>query len=467
MNTVTEHGLSEPQLSIQTDADTWTLHLPDLLAGYYDALQNPAFLHISTALRLSGAVDAGRLEWSFRQFTRRHRVLRSRFVIDADGRRCALIDDRLEALFRTEELNGHNVEDTDAALARLEKFVAERFDLANGPLARMLLLKVSAGDFLMVLVVHHCVFDWWSGGIALREILSLYETNDASSAASLPALPLQFPEFARSRNRWQESPSASAQLAYWRRRFTGADKPFFLPTDEPELAEPTGNELPVAGNLSVEMSAALRDLATQERTGLFITTLTAFALALAQWRGHPESYICVTRNGRTRAPLMNLVGCFFDTWTLRAPWPQRCSFRDAVRIVRDAYTEALPNFDVPSQLQMETLSAAAGTLYGATLFNYVNTGKRPATGKPTSPSLRFPSGLRISPFPRLARTPHMEPSVGTVLTINVVESGDAVEWWLQHNPAKFRASTIEKFSAATARLLAQGATEADAPIDGI
>ena len=446
---------------------SWSLFLPALMASYYDSLRRPEFLHVSSILRLSDRVCASSLEQSFKLLVRRHHVLRSRFVLQKEGNRQAMVDDGIDVTLLTHDSSSAppgQVE--ELAQLKVDEFIRERFELEKGPLVRILLIKLHPTDFLMVFVAHHCVFDWWSFNVALREVFSWYESQQSGRVPSLPIMGLQFPEFAQSRSEGK-TPSLNSKLAYWQKRFAGTCKPFFLPLDHPPTIDGGAKVKPVSDGLSPELTATLRILAREERSSLFVVILAGFALALAQWRQHHESHVWVLHNGRTRAPLINLVGCFFDTWAMRAVWPDLCSYRNAIRIVQEAYTGALANLEVPSETQAAMLiEASGGNLSGATLFNYVAAGRTAERdGKMLSDTLQLPSGLRVKPVKYTSRHAFIEPIVGTVLTINVTELGDSVTWWLQHDPTSFKFETIELFSNATARILKQAAADANAVVD--
>ena len=53
----------------------------------------------------------------------------------------------------------------------------EPFDLSKGKLFRATVLRVSEGEHVLVLVMHHMVSDGWSLGLLVRELAELYAGN--------------------------------------------------------------------------------------------------------------------------------------------------------------------------------------------------------------------------------------------------------------------------------------------------
>ena len=70
------------------------------------------------------------------------------------------------------------------------------FHLVHGPLFRATLLKLDAEDHLLLVTVHHIVSDGWSTGVLLRELDALYAACASGRPSPLPALPIQYGDFA-------------------------------------------------------------------------------------------------------------------------------------------------------------------------------------------------------------------------------------------------------------------------------
>ncbi|HEY1917839.1 MAG TPA: AMP-binding protein [Streptosporangiaceae bacterium] len=65
------------------------------------------------------------------------------------------------------------------------------FDLAGGPLLRARLVRLAAEDHVLLITVHHVVFDGYSAGILVQDLAALYAaqvTGEPSGLAELPVL---------------------------------------------------------------------------------------------------------------------------------------------------------------------------------------------------------------------------------------------------------------------------------------
>ncbi len=81
---------------------------------------------------------------------------------------------------------------------------------------------------MLVLVIHHIVADGWSMGVLWRELAALY----AGRGEQLPALPVQYADYAQWQRAVLQGEVLNRQLAYWRARLANLTT-LELPTDRP------------------------------------------------------------------------------------------------------------------------------------------------------------------------------------------------------------------------------------------
>src|SRR5262249_12263030 len=105
------------------------------------------------------------------------------------------------------------------------------FDLAQGPMLRAVLLRVSAQRHVALFAMHHIASDAWSMGVMVREVGALYPALLAGRPSPLSELPVQYADYALWQHRWQESGALEAQLAFWREELAGAPAILTLPAD--------------------------------------------------------------------------------------------------------------------------------------------------------------------------------------------------------------------------------------------
>ncbi|EGH34475.1 amino acid adenylation, partial [Pseudomonas syringae pv. japonica str. M301072] len=96
------------------------------------------------------------------------------------------------------------------------------FDLTRGPLIRGCLLQVEDARHVLLLTVHHIVSDGWSMGVLTRELLALYPALRRGETDPLPALSIQYADYALWQQGWMSGERLQHQAAYWRQVLEGA-----------------------------------------------------------------------------------------------------------------------------------------------------------------------------------------------------------------------------------------------------
>ncbi len=186
------------------------------------------------AFRLSGPLAPGALEASLNEIFRRHEALRTTFAEGTDGEPRQVVAPFWPAGLPRVDLAGLPPAAAAAEASRLAGEDARRsFDLARGPVARAVLLRLGRREHHLLFSCHHIAFDGWSVGVFQRELGALYGAFVAGRPSPLAELPIQYGDFAVWQRRWLAGEILAAQLAYWRQRLAGAPGVLELPADRP------------------------------------------------------------------------------------------------------------------------------------------------------------------------------------------------------------------------------------------
>ncbi|MBT8224364.1 MAG: non-ribosomal peptide synthetase, partial [Dactylosporangium sp.] len=122
---------------------------------------------LAVALDLTGPLDLTALETACQSVVSRHEALRLAVAESDAGPRLveAGAPPRLERRVHTADL--------------VDSLLATPFDLARGPLVRMILAERSPERHLLVVVAHHLVFDGMSKEILVRDLAAAYRPGPA------------------------------------------------------------------------------------------------------------------------------------------------------------------------------------------------------------------------------------------------------------------------------------------------
>ncbi|MDB4951182.1 MAG: tycC3, partial [Gemmatimonadetes bacterium] len=303
--------------------------------------------NLPAALRLRGPLDERALERSLAELVRRHESLRTTFGSEG-GEPVQVIHPPREWVLVVEDLSTLPAGEREREAGRHARVEAERpFDLAAGPLFRARLLRLGDGEHVLLLVVHHVVFDGWSTGVLLRELGAIYTAFARGRPSPLPEPGLQYADYAGWQGEHLRSGRLDAQLAYWRERLSGAPALLELPTDRPRPAAPSHRGAVEHREVPAALARRLRALGRQEGATPFMVLLAAFQLLLSKHSGEEDVVVGSPIAGRTRAELEGLVGFFVNTLALRTDLSGDPSFRELLGRVRGVTLGAYAHQELP------------------------------------------------------------------------------------------------------------------------
>ena len=190
---------------------------------------------------------------------------------------------------RVIDLEGLPASERERLVSKLSPEQRQRpFDLARGPLLRVVVLRVSEHDHAIVLTTHHIVSDAWSLDILIREIIELYTAFAEGRPSPLAELPYQYADFAIWQRQWLTGPVLERHLDYWRQHLAGAPHVLALPADRQRPAVFTGRGSHESLMLSPELTHSLRALGRRKGVTLFMMMLAAYEVLLSRYSGQTD-----------------------------------------------------------------------------------------------------------------------------------------------------------------------------------
>ncbi|HEX2093471.1 MAG TPA: amino acid adenylation domain-containing protein, partial [Longimicrobiaceae bacterium] len=291
--------------------------------------------HIQRRLRLRGELDRGALVRALERIVARHEVLRTTFP-QVGGEPVQRIWDEGEQGFALAEHDLAGYPETEEELRRL---LAEEgrvpFDLERGPLIRGCLVGLGEGEHVLQVTMHHIVSDGWSMEVFTRELSELYGAYRRGEADPLPALPVQYGDYAVWQRRWMEGEVLRQQAEYWKRTLSGAPELLELPTDHPRPAQQDFAGSFVRVELDEALTAGLKALSQRQGTTLFMTLLAGWAVVLSRLSGQEDLVIGTPTANRGRREIEGLIGFFVNTLALRLELSGEPSVGELLERVRE------------------------------------------------------------------------------------------------------------------------------------
>lgn len=321
---------------------------------------NPALFNIALMARIGGYLDHAALSRSLSEILRRHEVLRSGFATDGGVPRLFY---SAAADFPMDRIDLRHLDEAkqQARSHELSYIEARKpFDLDAPPLMRATLLLLAPDRHVLLLTIHHIIWDGWSSGLLVKEIAQLYETATTDISRPLTPLSAQYGDFAYWHRRLMTSEVGAKQLDYWTRRLAGLPDLLALPTDRPRAAKQANRGARHTWTLSREALAGLMELARRANTTLFVVLLSAFKTLLYHYSGQTDLAVGTTIAYRMHPELERLVGFFANALVLRTTVDDDPTFEDLLQRVHAAAVGAQANQDAPFEALVERLANKRG-----------------------------------------------------------------------------------------------------------
>lgn len=320
----------------------WFLHL--------SAPQSPAY-HVSFSADVHSEVNLPALRRAFQKIVDRHPMLRATFDLK-DGEPTQFVRPEQEVCLRQHEVSGL---DDHALHERVSAAYREVFDLKNGPLFRVDLFTRAATDHVLLITVHHIVYDAWSLWLNLDELKVLYEAELKGGVAQLPNLTFQHEDFVRLQQQRLTSPQGEQDWLFWQEQLAGDLPVINLPTDHPRPPVQSLRGASHAFAIDAHLLGQLKELAQQQGVTLFMLLLAAYQVMLHRYSGQDDILVGSPMSGRTHQDLVNVVGYFVNPVVLRARLSGDQPFTDFLAQVRQTVIGALEHQAFPFPTLVERL----------------------------------------------------------------------------------------------------------------
>ena len=308
-----------------------------------------------TNISLTGKLNVAALEQSLNEIIRRHEILRTSFD-QIHGKPFQKINPNITFKLPIVELSNLNDENKEIEVQNLAIEEAQQtFDLTQAPLIKAKLLRLHEQEHILLLTMHHIVFDGWSMGVLLKELAAIYEAFSTGKPSSLPELPIQYADFAVWQKQQQQTEKLESQLSYWKTQLGGNLPILELPTDRGRVAVQSFRGAKHSLLLPNHLVASLKALSLKENVTLFMTLLAAFQILLYRYTSEKDIIVGTPIAGRNSTKTEILIGVLINTLVLRNKLNSNLTFTELLAQVREVALGAYANQDVPFDKLVEEL----------------------------------------------------------------------------------------------------------------
>jgi amino acid adenylation domain-containing protein/non-ribosomal peptide synthase protein (TIGR01720 family) len=373
------------------------------------------------ALKISGAVNAERLQAAFSQMISRHEILRTHFVV-RNATPFQLIKETIDfslqfATVDEQSINGYL------------KSLVQPFNLLESPLFRASLISTDVASYLFI-DFHHIIADGLSIYLFAEELFRLY------NGEALQPLQWQYRDYVA----WQASADNPAHEAFWLEHL-GDDIPLLnLPTEtRPPVLTYHGEKRRIG--VSKELVAKLKAFSKEQHVSLYMLMLGIYNIFLSKLSGKEDLVVGVPVAGRYRQEFGGMMGMFVNNFAVRSKPAGSKTFSDFMQEIRQLCFETFAHQEYEFSQLLEKTSRDRDVSRNPvfdTMLLYQNMG--------------FPA---INAGGLLVSRHFFDPGFSKYdISLEVFEEKDSLEFYLEYNTALFKPDVIDRFAAHLTGLMA-------------
>jgi amino acid adenylation domain-containing protein len=399
-------------------------------------------------LELRGKLDVSALERSLTEILRRHEILRTSIVI-REGEPRQQVVPHCPVTLDVVDLSGQPASERKTqALECASREGRRPFHLETGVVLRASLFRIDEEEHILLIVIHHIVFDGWSLTVFLRELKFFYDGFTRGITPVLSPLSMQYSEFAAWQRDYANSKVMREHLAYWHDHLGEKPPVLDLRADRqrPKVRSSKG------GTVHFRVPAAMTDRARQLGKGtgatLYMTLLSAFVAQLHHYTGQDEILIGTPVAGRTRSDTEDLIGFFVNTLALRIRIVEDPGFRELLRRVRSLVISGLAHQDAPFE-KLATQKDISRDMGWTPLFQVLFVLQTATT------HIREMAGLEVSVSELDTKTSKFD------LTLVLSETEDGLAGDLEYSSDLFDEETIRRMAGHYVELLEGAVNDPD------
>ncbi|WP_026475839.1 non-ribosomal peptide synthetase [Alkaliphilus transvaalensis] len=301
--------------------------------------------NVPIGMIVEGNFEKAKLQSTINQLIKRHEILRTSFE-EIDGEVHQRVVEHLDLQIEYIEKDSRDektfIDDVISSFVR-------PFDLNKLPLLRVGLIKLQEEKHLLLIDLHHSIFDGASGHIFGTEFVSLYSGKKLEKPA------IQYKDFAVWQNKLKKTDYMRQQKHFWINRISKEVPTLNIHTDYKRPIRQSHKGRIINMLLSDDLSAEINRLVQETQTTPYMVFLAALNLLLAKYSMEEDIIIGTPVEGRNHPMLQEVMGMFVNTLAMRNYPEQDKKFYDFLQELKENTLSAFDHSDYQLEDLIEAL----------------------------------------------------------------------------------------------------------------
>ncbi|KYC88117.1 non-ribosomal peptide synthetase [Bacillus amyloliquefaciens] len=321
----------------------WMLHKLEAESDVY---------HIPICFRVRNNIDREKLKQAFGQV-----------VIQHDQLACAVVEEEgvpylVPQPFNPGSFSSSVIGDLDKTelISLLKRETKRPIDLARDSFIRMHVYSVSSTEHVVLIVVHHLVFDGASTPVFLKDLFTIYESLVKNNGDAEPSEKITYGEFLEWEQNYLSDKQSDEDRQYWLSKLEGELRSLNLDIEkqnEGKTSKAKGETLAV--QLTDTESSNINLFCSKYRVKPAAFFLSLFQSLLQRYTGENDLIIGIPTMGRPKLEFYQAVGYFVNTLPLRKVVNQDACYSDYLTELNYALAEAVDHSQYPFPCMVQDL----------------------------------------------------------------------------------------------------------------
>lgn len=304
---------------------------------------NSITYNIPMIFKVEGLLDSKQMKDVCNKLCKRHELLRTRFE-EKNDRYLQLIQDHLDFNIEYEETE-------PAQIGEIINNFIRPFDLSKAPLMRVKIVKQSKETSILMIDIHHIIFDGGSNHAFFEDMAKLYNHE------ILPELEIQYKDYSV----WHNNKCFEKDEAYWLNEFSGEIPVLELPTDYPREKYQSYQGCTLRSMLTKNQKTRIKQFAVNTGTTEYMVLFSVFNLLLNKYTLQNELIIGTPMADRVHPDTQDMLGMFVNTLAMKTVIDPDLKYHDFLEIVKEKCLKAYEHQDYPLDRLLDNIDITRDT----------------------------------------------------------------------------------------------------------
>ena len=281
--------------------------------------------NLSFSVELNGSLDSNALDRAIQKLVNRHEALRATF--SSDGAFMSIYKELAIAVTKIDLSNEIETKKKQALDLYIKEDTHFLFDLVQGPLIKVSLLKLSENSHILLIMVHHIICDGWSQGVLLQDLSALYSAYAENEVPNLP-LAIPFSTYANVEQLFSKTDESKAIEKFWFEMYENSVPILNVPTDKPRPSLRSYKSRRLDFALDLNLLSNLKQIGASAGASLVTTLLSSFEIFLYQLTGQEDLVVGLPCAGQPLKEMDHLIGHCVNLLPVRSKINPNISYTD-------------------------------------------------------------------------------------------------------------------------------------------